>query len=125
MILPSRLQSVVPVSTSTDLRQRFIARDQSNLLFDHIRCFGTIWAVRFESTCSNEIFKMATPSYYNDHNRNGLLKFKIELTFNGKRVTANRGLRYIPKTSVLKVSRQGHLASRFKSDRKLQTSVTR
>ena len=44
---------------------------------------------------------MAAPSYYNDHNRNGLLKFKIELTSNGKRLTANCGLRYIPKTSVL------------------------
>ena len=39
------------------------------------------------------------------HNRKGLLKFKIELTSNGKRLTANHGLRYIPKTSVLKGSK--------------------
>ena len=38
------------------------------------------------------------------HNRNGLLKSKIELTSNGNRLTANHGLRYIPKRSVLKVS---------------------
>ena len=36
--------------------------------------------------------------------RNGLLKFKIELTSNSKRLSENRGLRYIPKTSVRKVS---------------------
>ena len=28
------------------------------------------------------------------HDRNGLLKFKIELTSNGKRLTENRGLRF-------------------------------
>ena len=42
--------------------------------------------------------------YSTDHNMNGLLNFKIELISKGKQLTANRGLRYIPKNLVLNFS---------------------
>ena len=50
--------------------------------------------------------KLPIIHFSTDHNSNSFLKFKIELTSNGKQETTNRGLwcTCIPKTSVLKVS---------------------
>ena len=52
---------------------------------------------------------MAAPSYYNDHNRNGLLKLKIELTCDGKRLAANRTPRFAVYPE--NVGAKGHLTS--------------
>ena len=84
-----------------------------------LNLFLIYWDVQFLKSSNNKVFSWLLSDdfcwkilielpifrYSTDHDTNSLLKFKIELNSNCKRLTANQGgFRYIRKTSVLKVT---------------------